>query len=1007
MKKTISQRVMALALAACLVLGMIPGLASKAEALTNQWRGIATAETYIVAEANDPFNVAISNTGKAYYNKKIDVVTGTKISFNVNFSAYQADAAMQYTFSLVDQEGCVYQNGSANALSAELSSAVGANVRAVSSYKNSSSNRTFCTNILNSASSNIVDSSRNTDSVYAITFEKLAETEANSWKISVNNGTDDFTTLIATEKIAHDLFQNGAYLAVGNMTSATGHVVNVSDLVVVQPNVTTNWKTISKNSNAALGQVNGSTFDATITNHITGYYNQKINVKEGTTVSFRVAFPAVTDGANLQYSFSLVDRAGSFYVSNTTANSISLELASVSTVANGALTAGAAKKFTGATSRTLLGYLTSGLANPRNTTDVYDVTFKKINETISDVNYSWVVTLIKNGTTPYSYRYKASDVPHDLFENGAYFAMGSMAQFNTHTVKVSDFLVNNSWSSVAPAGTVIPGRDLVPESANSFDASFRNKSAGYYDRKIHVEEGTKISMKAKLVATTTGVAMWFGVSLTDKPNAFYNVDTTANALTVELGNGVATTTNMPSVVSRKIPGGGSNNRIWTANVGTLAGSRATNMIYTITFEKLAASEANSWKVTVNNGATDFTALIGTDKVAHDMLGEDLYIAAGFMSAVNGHNIDLFDVSVTQPDAAAAVDTVEYSDFKMALDNAFAGETVELKKDLALTEALDLANTDVTLDIGSNTVSGTTIATLGAGTDLTVVSDGGSLTGKLELTADGAKITSDCAIAVEMNGNDATVNASNVTLTDSATDNGTVGGKIYGNCTVADRVSQNGVIRYVILDSADGTYKTANAVRVKVNGVNIRPSEAGMYYTTEVKFNQNVADAGAEYGVVLSLADKPGADFATEETGENYPNRWTKFEADTGADFSKVGTSCLITNILKNDGTSDAENGQRGAMNIYANAYVKLTVDGQEIVIMMENAYDVVYSMQSVMNKLDQNLATELQAYAAGTGELSATAQKAVNFFETWQGAMTQNGWSLTNMAAALAKKNAA
>ena len=48
----------------------------------------------------------------------------------------------------------------------------------------------------------------------------------------------------------------------------------------------------------------------------------------------------------------------------------------------------------------------------------------------------------------------------------------------------------------------------------------------------------------------------------------------------------------------------------------------------------------------------------------------------------------------------------------------------------------------------------------------------------------------------------------------------------------------------------------------------------MYYTTEVKFNQNVADIGATYGVVLSTEDVPGADFATEETDANAPNLWT-------------------------------------------------------------------------------------------------------------------------------------
>ena len=263
------------------------------------------------------------------------------------------------------------------------------------------------------------------------------------------------------------------------------------------------------------------------------------------------------------------------------------------------------------------------------------------------------------------------------------------------------------------------------------------------------------------------------------------------------------------------------------------------------------------------------------------------------------------------------------------------------------------------------------------------------------------ITARGNVALDLNGHSVTVNGGTLTLTDSATNEGVVGGKIYGNSTVANRVAVQDGISYVTLDGSDsnGAYKTANAVRVKVNGINVRPNKAGIYYTTEVKFNQNVADAGAAYGVALSLQDKPGADFATEETGTDYPNRWTKFTAETGADFSKTGTSCLIANILKNDASlTDAQNSQRGAMDIYANAYVQVTVGNEVVTVMAENASDVVYSLKTVMQALDTKLAAELLGYAEGTEELSETGQKALNFYKTWKGAMSD--WNLTNMALA-------
>lgn len=244
-----------------------------------------------------------------------------------------------------------------------------------------------------------------------------------------------------------------------------------------------------------------------------------------------------------------------------------------------------------------------------------------------------------------------------------------------------------------------------------------------------------------------------------------------------------------------------------------------------------------------------------------------------------------------------------------------------------------------------------------------------------------------ALKLDLNGYCATVNGGTLTLTDSATDNGTVGGKVYGNFTVANRVTEKGVIRYVVLDGTDsnGAYKTANAVRVKVKKLNIRPSSAGLYYITEVRFNENVANQGATYGMALSLVDKPGKDFATDKD-----TCWTATEAPTGDNFISDSTSCLVRDILVDTKTAQ-ENADRGVKEIHANAYVKLTVDGKEIAIMMENVSDVVYSLKSVMTTLNSNLAAELTGAAA----LSDTAKKAAAFYNTWAND-GMGDWGLTN-----------
>ena len=243
------------------------------------------------------------------------------------------------------------------------------------------------------------------------------------------------------------------------------------------------------------------------------------------------------------------------------------------------------------------------------------------------------------------------------------------------------------------------------------------------------------------------------------------------------------------------------------------------------------------------------------------------------------------------------------------------------------------------------------------------------------------------LKLDLNGYSATVNGGTVELTDSATDNGTVGGKVYGDFAVANRVTQKGAIRYVVLDGTDakGAYKTANAVRVRVKRINVRPSSAGLYYITTVCFNKNVANQGATYGMALSVVDQPGSDFATDAD-----TCWTATTAPTGENFASDSTSCLLKGILEKDTPTAAENSTRGATEIHANAYVKLKVGGKEIAIMMENT-TVAYSLKMIMESLNSKHAQELTGAAA----LSDNAKKAAAFYNTWANNGMGN-WGLNN-----------
>ena len=991
MKKTISRRILSLALALCLLLSLAPAmnLVSEADALTDNWQSVYVQTNpdlplgKLEIDANDPFSAKFINRVSAYYTKKIDVQTGTKISFDVNFPVI--DTVLQYGFALMDRPNATHQypsngnGGTANGLVAELVTS-GTTLTGVASKWAAGVRTSYGVNSITSS----VAAPQNTTDVYNITFEKLAETDANSWKVTITraDGTTASYSYKATD-IPHDMLKNGAYLAMSCM-NGKANTLAISNLKVVQPNATTNWRVVQHNSNGKLTLVTDNPVDATFENYVTGNYNQKINVKEGTTISFKVNFPKITDGTLLQYGFALVDTPDSFYT-NHQRNNMYLELSSVPTQAK-ALKAAAAYKRSGETSRTTVHTITAGLAQVPNTEDVYEVTFKKINETVNDVNYSWSLALRKYnaaGQTPYSiFKYTAEQIPHDMFANGAYFAVGSLAGSTTHTVKVTDFMVSN-WDILS--GTIGATHDLRTESTNTFNAAFSNPTTGYYNQKIEVVDGMTISMKVKAVVLKESSDMQFGIYLANAPKYFGSTGS-GKSLGVEVTSLSAFKYDLRAVTCARVPGR-------TPYGNHVLGSRNTTTAYTLTFEKLPASEANSWKVTVTNGATVLKdELVADTVVPDDMFNDGLYISAGSLNSVTGHSMSVFDLEITRPDAVAYVGSVPYGDLEAAVEAA-DGETVKLVEDVTITEPMNVE--EVTLDLNGKTLSGAENLTLGAGTDLTV--KGGSLEGKLALADNGAKLTVDCPIALELNGKTATVNASDVTLTDAATIDGEEGGKVYGNITPANTVTKEGNISYVALPGEDdnGKYYTANAVRVAVKKVNIRPSAAGMYFTTEFKFNKNVVDAIASannaaaegeknngYGVVLSLEAKPGADFMDGAKGE----AWTVGAAPTAGDnFISTGNSCLVKDIFKD--TTPEENAQRGATDIYANAYVKIG----DTIIMAENPTDVVYSMKTVMQTLNTMVRDELTA-----GVLSENSLKARAFYETWQSAMS--GWNLDAMA---------
>ena len=160
--------------------------------------------------------------------------------------------------------------------------------------------------------------------------------------------------------------------------------------------------------------------------------------------------------------------------------------------------------------------------------------------------------------------------------------------------------------------------------------------------------------------------------------------------------------------------------------------------------------------------------------------------------------------------------------------------------------------------------------------------------------------------------------------DTATDDYTVADGVYG--TITGNVTGNLVAKEGYIAAENGFHKFGGQY---ISGVSLRPGNAGIYYTATFLCDEVLLSA-LEMGVAVSLADMPGADFATDE--------------DT---LYTVGTTgVMIQNIL----TGDAEDADRAIMDIYAASYVKLP-DGTVLVSENEVAYSL-YDVLLLVKKMD-------------------------------------------------------
>ena len=226
-----------------------------------------------------------------------------------------------------------------------------------------------------------------------------------------------------------------------------------------------------------------------------------------------------------------------------------------------------------------------------------------------------------------------------------------------------------------------------------------------------------------------------------------------------------------------------------------------------------------------------------------------------------------------------------------------------------------------------------------------------------------------------------INGHNIT----ATGNGTVYGidssnddyEGCGTLTYAGEIAattQDPITGKQYVAIAENGTATFHRLGGQLTAVTLRPDAAGLYFKAKYECDQVLAPLVKNYGVVLSVNNMPGADFATEAGDINI--------ATVGKEAFASGletTSTSVFGILKDSRKAEL-NDRYGKMPIFANTYVELE---NGTVIMGENGTS--QSLYQVLETIDANWA-----------DYEENQESILNFFRYWA-TRGISSWEFTNI----------
>ena len=204
-----------------------------------------------------------------------------------------------------------------------------------------------------------------------------------------------------------------------------------------------------------------------------------------------------------------------------------------------------------------------------------------------------------------------------------------------------------------------------------------------------------------------------------------------------------------------------------------------------------------------------------------------------------------------------------------------------------------------------------------------------------------------AITLDLNGQFVKITGTGtITGFDSATKNFTNGGTAIIDEAITvntpdQQVEDKMTVGYIKLVDADAGTTTFNYYAMRIAGIALNPNKAGLYYKATWSVNDNLKDAGASAGVVVSRVAINADFYSKYEEEESYNNLnpdakkpytywFYGYNTANPEAFTNgaVRTSVLVKGILSGN-NSQADNASNADTDIYAKAYIMV---GDEIIL---------------------------------------------------------------------------